>query len=278
MHIFQSIYKNLFHPIIGEIWCLHRVLPERSIFQENQDLEITPDFLRKKILEYQLRGYTFVDIDSFVQTSSLFTLQYKKKLICITFDDGFRDIYQYAYPIFLELNIPFTIYVATDMLDGKADLWWLQLEQWANKDTEKFSKAYKQIYSSSQNMPDIMHQITHTKVDTSLSYQHSLSWQQLIEMEQSRLCIIGAHSVSHPGLTKIPVDAARKEIIQSKKRIEAILKHPIFHFSYPHSMYNEELNHFLWEVGFHSAVLGFGGKTRQYYKQHLFYREYILQK
>ena len=54
---------------------------------------------------------------------------YGKPFVCFTFDDGYRDNLEYAYPIFKRHNLPFAIYVPTDYADGRGDLWWLALEK-----------------------------------------------------------------------------------------------------------------------------------------------------
>jgi len=52
-----------------------------------------------------------------------------EKTIAITFDDGYRDIYENAFPLLQEFNYPFTIFVATDPIDqGFGDmLSWAQI-------------------------------------------------------------------------------------------------------------------------------------------------------
>ena len=114
---FNKLVRYLFHPIIGNIWCLHRVVPVRSAFKGNRDLEITTDFLEDMINEKRRQGYRFVDLDTFVASAS--GTPWKRKLIHVTFDDGFEDVYLYAYPILKKYQIPFTFYVSTDFPDGK---------------------------------------------------------------------------------------------------------------------------------------------------------------
>lgn len=52
-----------------------------------------------------------------------------KRFVCFTFDDGYRDNFQYAYPMFKARGLPFTLYVPTNYPDGHGALWWLALEQ-----------------------------------------------------------------------------------------------------------------------------------------------------
>jgi peptidoglycan/xylan/chitin deacetylase (PgdA/CDA1 family) len=44
---------------------------------------------------------------------------------------------------------------------------------------------------------------------------------------------IGAHTVSHPILTSLSDDAARYEIVESKRALEAIIGEPVRYFAYP---------------------------------------------
>ena len=57
------------------------------------------------------------------------------KTIAITFDDGYRDIYDNALPLLEEFGYPFTIFVATDPIDkGYGDmLSWAQLRTLAQR-------------------------------------------------------------------------------------------------------------------------------------------------
>ena len=41
-----------------------------------------------------------------------------KRAICVTFDDGYRDNAEVAYPILKKWNIPATFFVATGFLNG----------------------------------------------------------------------------------------------------------------------------------------------------------------
>ena len=47
--------------------------------------------------------------------------------IAITVDDGYRDFFLHAYPVFLEYQIPATVFLVSDFLDEKLWLWWDQI-------------------------------------------------------------------------------------------------------------------------------------------------------
>ena len=270
----RKIY-NLFHPKVGEIWCLHRVLPERSAFNSNRDLEITPDYLERLICEKQREGFRFVDMETFV--AAAIGERREEKLVHVTFDDGFVDVFIHAYPILKRLQIPFTLYVTTDMPDGNADLWWYQLEQMAKDDVGWFEKILQQIYTCHKPVAAAMHDVTASVFDPNLCQRLSLSWGQIRKMVAEGLCTVGSHGVSHTGLTQLSEEQAHYELSESKRRLEEMLGTEIRHFSYPHSFYSEATNQMVWKAGYDTAVIGYGGMTRRKKENRFYYRNFVVQ-
>lgn len=259
-----SKIKHLFHPIQGEIWCLHRVVKERSVFPSNRELEITPEYLECMILDYLKRGYEYVCMDELVGCVNTRAWDFrKKKRVVLSFDDGFRDLYDNAFPILKKYNIPFTVYLVSDFPDGKADIWWIQLEHLLDGNVERFEELMKEIYQSPQNMKEVMHQMTDSSADLELCKELSLTWEQLREMVDSGLCTVGGHTKTHSGLTRISNEKALYELTESKNAIENHLPVKVKHFSSPHSMENESIRSLIKEVGYETAVIGYGGSVRK---------------
>ena len=270
--------KHLLRPVQGEIWCLHRVVAERSKFPSNRELEITPEFLESTIVDYQRRGFQFVPIDGIVSGIGrrLWDLR-RKKQVNISFDDGFVDVYEKAFPIFKKYQIPFTVYLVGNFPEGESDLWWIQLEQLMDGDVDSFEGLMREAYHSDRNMRDFMHGKTASSPDLSLCRELSLSWEQLQEMVDSGLCTIGGHSMTHPGLTRIPKDDVYRELSEGKRIIESHLPVQVKHFSYPHSMESVEIQEKLKQAGYETATLGFGGTIRKGDNPYRLYRRYIVQ-
>lgn len=290
--ISNKIYR-LLHPVVGEIWCLHRVVPNRSWAPSNRELEITPEYLEQLILSYMGNGYRFVSIDNIVECINKMRWPWQRKMVNISFDDGFRDIYEYAYPIFKKYNIPFTIYLTTALPEGKAEIWWIQLEQLiannttlvvqdkeyqcrtADEKRQLFNELIQQIYQSSDTPSRVFEQwFAGYQIDMA---GLALTWDELAEMLSSGLLTVGSHTQSHPMLTKIPTEEVRQELLESKNLIEQHLSISVNHFSYPHSAYNMEIANELRLVGYKSATLGYGGSIRRGMELMLLNRKYIVQ-
>ena len=294
MSVFAKICRRLLHPVVGELWCLHRVLPIRSWAPSNRELEITPEYLEQLIVGKQNEGYQFVHIDQIVDQKYALT---HKRQINITFDDGFKDVYQYAFPIFKKYNIPFTIYLTTDFPDGTANLWWILLEKIVKENTslefggkhfncategekiDTFEAVIQEIYQQEETPIEVLSDCLQKYAAGIVSTDDvALSWGELQEMLDSGLLTIGSHSVTHPMLTKITLDKVEQELVASKKRIEEQLGVEVKHFSYPHSAYNEQMFGVLKQCGYISASLGYGGNIRYGADKMMLNRNYIVQK
>jgi peptidoglycan/xylan/chitin deacetylase (PgdA/CDA1 family) len=65
---------------------------------------------------------------------------------------------------------------------------------------------------------------------------------------------IGAHTVTHPKLTKVPLETAREEIQTSKHFLEDTLQSEIVSFAYPKGDYNKAVETLVRSLGFELGV------------------------
>lgn len=65
-------------------------------------------------------GYRFVSLEHLIRNLSSSKLG---RVAVITFDDGFKDLYQNAYPILERRGIPFALFLITSTVDSKRLLW-----------------------------------------------------------------------------------------------------------------------------------------------------------
>jgi len=88
------------------------------------------------------------------------------------------------------------------------------------------------------------------------STHRQISAEEMTELTRGELLEVGAHTVTHPVLSSLPLTIQRNEILQSKARIEEILKRPVMSFAYPFGSrpdYTAETVSILREAGFASA-------------------------
>ena len=121
MNWFRRKLHNLTHPVLGRILMLHRVVEHRST-GNNRELEITPDFLKQTIENYRQQGHRFVSIDE--ACDIIAKGRTDQPFVCLTFDDGYQDNYDIAYPILKQKQVPFAIYVTTGFIDNSLPMNW----------------------------------------------------------------------------------------------------------------------------------------------------------
>jgi len=213
-----------------------------------------------------------------------FDTESDKPKAIITFDDGFLNNYEHAFPILKNLGIPFTIYLSTGFIDGKKTLWFTRLLQalietkkaeliW-NKftlplgDRESKSVASNVLQRELKKLPpkelentlEII--ISALGVDPEVDYSGHIDFGMLSsdairEMLESGLVTFGAHTHDHTILTRLDIDAAKQQIERSIRGVEAITGLKCEHFAYPNggrADYTQDHAQFLQELGIKTAV------------------------
>jgi peptidoglycan/xylan/chitin deacetylase (PgdA/CDA1 family) len=240
----------------GVIFTLHHVKPSSTNpFQPNRILEIQPDFLRLVVHRARRAGYEFIPIG---EVPERLANPKSRPFAVLTFDDGYRDNLQHAYPVLKEMECPFTIYVATSMPDGSAKLWWRVLEAIINKTDElnfvvdgqpqqvasatrdeKYS-AYEQVYwwlrhkADTERCSIIRELAVRYGVDiAAITNFAALSWDEIQVLAQDSIVTIGAHTVSHPNLARLDARAAQAEMANSVDILASYLDKAPRHFAYP---------------------------------------------
>jgi peptidoglycan/xylan/chitin deacetylase (PgdA/CDA1 family) len=263
----------------GVIFMLHQVRPEPpQDFEPNRILKVMPEFLDNVIRSVLEAGFDVIALDAVRERLENPT---ERPFACFTFDDGYCDNRDFAYPVFKRHNLPFAIYVANDFADGTGDLWWVTLEDVLrtatntslvmNGEHREFSlvtvdekdAAFHEIYWWLRSIPEDRARAAVAElagahgVNTARHAGLFLSWDELRQLAKDPLVTIGAHTISHNALAKLSGEKAREEMSESVRRIETELGMPCRHFSYPYGCAKsagEREFRLATELGLHTAV------------------------
>ena len=83
------------------------------------------------------------------------------------------------------------------------------------------------------------------------SYQYPLKKDEVLKIAEKHE--IGAHTLNHIALTKVPISGAKREIEKSKAYVEEIVCHDIDMFCYPFGRYNNKIKKIVESAGFVGA-------------------------
>jgi len=244
---------------VGAILTLHHVRPPRpGRFQPNHLLEVTPAFLARVVGDLRRSGIDLISLDEMHRRMT--EGDFARRFVCLTFDDGYRDNLQWAYPILKEAGVPFAVYVPTSFPDRLGELWWLVLEAVIGRNDRiglvidghdrKFDcktiaekrALYDEIYwwlrsrPSEAEMRGILRNLAaYYHVDIAAFCEElCMTWTEIAQLAADPLVTIGAHTVNHPALAKLSKDAVRSEMDLSRSVIEAALSIRPEHLSYPY--------------------------------------------
>jgi peptidoglycan/xylan/chitin deacetylase (PgdA/CDA1 family) len=245
-----------FFRIQGLILGFHRVRPKSNIkrLPISEELEVTPEKLEEIINFFQIKGFSFISLDDFLHDSSI------EKFVIMTFDDGYYDNFEFAYPVLRKNKIPHTIYISNSFIDNKGFLWWNALEELILRNNsikisgiedledvkiELRNGKEKQlgflflrdlIMSRLNKVSDPLYESLFSAFENELCYSslyNMLDSKTLVEFSSDPLVNIGCHTVNHLNLSIVSDDQLVKEILDSKNDLEKRLSRPINHFSFP---------------------------------------------
>lgn len=198
----------------------HRVVEDETMSQHQDTCLHVEEFNRH--LEFLDRmGYTpitFKDYWLFQQNE----LQLPKKPVILTFDDGYLDTHQLAFPLLREYGMKAVVFVLGDRsLDS--NIW--------DADTKNVTTA------------------------------PLMGNEHILELHDNGF-EIGTHTLSHANLITIPEEDCYREIYKPKVILETLLGVNINSISYPYGRVNQHIKNQVFEAGYRFACSVFSGPAQ----------------
>ncbi len=230
----------------------------------------------EKIIKYLSSNYSIVPL------SELFAIHKEKKkvnqkTIALTFDDGYLNNFEIAFPVLKKYNTPATFYIIGKGLTDNSFIVWpdaIDLVKKFNKtDIEVDGHTFKSptYYSENINSEVINYLKTTGKEAENLTLKffngpakNSVKTQsellKLVDKETLRkfanepLLEFGSHTHTHFCLEYLEKQTLKEELLQSKKIIENITEKKVISLAFPDGSYNMETLSVAKECGYTNLV------------------------
>ncbi len=233
----------------------------------------------EKQIKYLSQRYNIISLDELVGGCI------PKNSIVITFDDGYRDNYLYAYPILKRYGATATIYLTANCIGTNEMVWMHKVLYMLQKTQEKGIEVEGKLYQlgdrdnvlkackiiggiikrskSIKERDDFLDDLTkRLKVNVAGVDNLMLKWEEVSAMKCDGFSF-GAHTLTHPNLPSLSREEMKEEIEGSKKVIEERLGEPVVLFSYPNggavSHYDEVVKQVVCECGYVNATTSDSG-------------------
>ncbi|MBB4478794.1 polysaccharide deacetylase family protein [Rhizobium etli] len=230
----------------GVIFTLHHVRPHVAhAFAPNAHLEITPDFLDAALGRLKREGYRFVPLDEL--PALLAEPEGGRPFAAFTLDDGYINNLEHALPVFERHRAPFTVFVAKGFAEGSHSIWWETLAVLLRQATEiRFDfgrgserlalESPQQQWDAFDRFAAYIHRSDEARAvaaldmlardngiePTDIVRELVMGPAQLQWLARRPLAALGAHTISHRALARLPEAEARIEMEVSADYLEAV--------------------------------------------------------
>ena len=179
-----------------------------------------------------------------------------QRAVVVTFDDGYADNYEVAVPILNKIGVPATFYVTVECMEEGRLPWparlrfvfrttrkstWMDSsgKAWPLLNTAERENAYLRSCDECCKLAGVAQAEFVRRVEDALDSHVPIESRPLM-MKSGQMRellqhghIVGSHTMTHPNLAHVSLEDARRELSESKKRLERHLGAAITHFSYP---------------------------------------------
>jgi peptidoglycan/xylan/chitin deacetylase (PgdA/CDA1 family) len=172
------------------------ILTFHAIDRQASTVSFPPDAFARGLKMLHERGYRALSLFQIAQYLH-HKLPIPERSVAITFDDGYSSVYECAFPILQQYNMPATLFLTVGQDRARAN-------------DEPFPTMNGRVM---------------------------LTWRQVQEMQKYGIAI-GAHTLTHPDLTRLQEKDLRTEILSSKAVIENTCGERVSAFAYPFGRYD----------------------------------------
>jgi peptidoglycan/xylan/chitin deacetylase (PgdA/CDA1 family) len=172
------------------------ILTFHALDERQSPISFSPDLFGRCLAQLHRRRYRTLNV---AQAADLLrrNAAWPERSVVITFDDGYRSVFDVAFPLLHEFEMTATLFLTVG--EGPRG-------------------------ASDAELP-------------AMCGRPMLSWAEIREMQGAGLSV-GAHTLTHPDLTRLAPERMETEICRSKAILEDALGMAVAAFAYPYGCYD----------------------------------------
>jgi len=213
----------------------HRIIdPEKIGYANREVVSAAPEEFERQMafVEKNFTSINFFDLKNIIEGS----MPVPENPIIITFDDGYKDNYDFAFPVLKKMGLKSVVFLATGFIGTHKMFWWdrvsynilrteesfLSLPSLYNNQIELPESRYafiEDLLNKIKTMPDskkncIIDELQECcGLDNNASNSTMMDWDMAVEMQKGGV-ELGAHTVNHPVLSQIESDILLEQEIK----------------------------------------------------------------
>lgn len=267
-------------PNLLRVLTYHRVgKPDEFPYLDPRQVSATPEMFEQQ-MRFLAAHYQVVHMEQVAEAAANGT-RLPRNAVAITFDDAYRDVQDYAWPILKRYKLPATVFVPTAYPDQpQRTFWWDRLYNafFNSPLTELPSspigtlslKTPQERLQNLKRLQNYLKSLSHNEcmgvIDETCRYLNGKSrdrsavmgWEALRRLAKEGLTP-GGHTRTHPILTRIPLPEVRREVRGCLEDLKREIGEVLPVFAYPNGNHNEEILQIMKKEGYQLAFITRGG-------------------
>lgn len=265
----------------------HRIIPYKEAGPGLQaGMYVEPETFSMHI-RYLKNNFSVIPLSNVCSLMNDFNVKSNMKPICVlTFDDGWRDFYKYAYPILLKYKVPGTVFLPTKFIGTENTFWTNKIACIiANGKNDKVN-IEREITSNNKDVNNIIRfkGSVDAKIENAIlmlkNYREEnileilaelreilrakstpidrtfLNWDEVRNMAETGMVTFGSHTDGHKILIHLNDNEIMEEMSKSKVKLvlEKVVDPTCIPFCFPNGDFDERVVRIVNDSGYSIAV------------------------
>jgi peptidoglycan/xylan/chitin deacetylase (PgdA/CDA1 family) len=200
-------------------------------------------------------------------------LDSRGRAVMLTFDDGYRDNFEIAYPLLRAHGLTATFFLTTGFIDEPRPAWWDELAWMVRHGTNppadptpvirQLTERYKALPASETAafLRRVADETGAGPAPAGLGAEDWMTWDMARELRDAGMAV-GGHTADHPILARLSPQDQEDEIRRCARRLRDELGEPMRWFAYPvgsRDAFTPDTARILREYGTRAAFSFYGG-------------------